>query len=741
MKKTILPLLIIAFCTIEVSDTTAWENKLTHPAITKQAVNRSVLAGDYLEKQLGLVDGLDTELELTDEFKNNIDMRVGQEPEFNWNKTKISILDWLKDGSSLEDVPNPRARHHFHDPIRDAGLDNSNGPAWLMNLLYFGSHFKYPNYLEFTADGISALDTARGTHFWSEPSPVYRNLCDWPHARELFYDAVTKPSKSDREKNLGSMFVVVGHICHLIEDMGVPAHVRNDFIWGHAVAGFHKNTTGAQNPWYKGGNPFEAWMETQIANDGDEIPSAYLTRLMDVPPAFSKLERYWDSGICELSGVTQWQGDSLGWPSTGFGNPPPEKSWGLSECSNYQLLSYSTIFKENDNIMYQSFPHPAKEHTRVDWYPTGPKGERQYYRLGYEVPHLARVTYTTFYAWLIPIYTIETSTTEEERVYEDYAKRTIPRTIDYTTGLINYFFRGRLQLRNSVSFEGGYPLFVKLYITNKSLLEASSSDYQFALKGGQFEVYWDGADGERHQLQDFTMSREWNAESILEYDEEMWIEFDDTIEENLMNAERFIVVYRGNVVKQPECTIDEDDTTAIAVGTVQAIFCPSCPGKIPKNIQVVFSGITSCGCHRDDSYSQELIGNFNVTRTLPYAALIVQDGNEYCVWTEWYKETNPIPVIYREYYGNEDCTGSNICDNILEGYPVVYRQGDIIDVYIICKRSFFKTFLYEDTFLGNDCVGGTYQNSSDGLEDCRTIDPLGWYILAYDGQCIVTELW
>jgi len=89
MKKTILPLLIIAFCTIEVSDTIAWENEKTHPAITKQAVETSALAGDYLQRQLGLDEGLDTKLELTDEFKDRIGMRVLQEPEFDWNKTKI----------------------------------------------------------------------------------------------------------------------------------------------------------------------------------------------------------------------------------------------------------------------------------------------------------------------------------------------------------------------------------------------------------------------------------------------------------------------------------------------------------------------------------------------------------------------------------------------------------------------------------------------------------------------------
>lgn len=110
----------------------AWENQLIHPAITKNSAERSVLAGDYLQTQLGLDEKLDANLVLTGQFQNNIDMRVSQEPEFVWDhKTQVSILEWLKKGSSLEDVPNPRARHHFYDPIRNAGLDNhTDHPDW-----------------------------------------------------------------------------------------------------------------------------------------------------------------------------------------------------------------------------------------------------------------------------------------------------------------------------------------------------------------------------------------------------------------------------------------------------------------------------------------------------------------------------------------------------------------------------------------------------------------------------------
>jgi hypothetical protein len=212
---------------------TVWNNNVfaftgnTHKAITKEVVNRSVLAGDYLDKQLGLTDKLTTELELSEQFQNNINTRVAQEPEFEWAKMKISILEWLIDSSELEDVPNPRARHHFHDPIRDSGLDNSERPAWLINLIKSGSKQKYPDYWEFDATGGSSFDRAiHNAGIWESE---YSNYFHWYYARSLFYDALKTQNITEREKKLGSVFLILGHVCHLLEDMGVPAHARNDY--------------------------------------------------------------------------------------------------------------------------------------------------------------------------------------------------------------------------------------------------------------------------------------------------------------------------------------------------------------------------------------------------------------------------------------------------------------------------------------------------------------------------------
>ena len=95
-SETII-LFVLLFCGLTATSALAWENQKTHPAITKEAVERSILAGDYLKTQLGLTSDLNTPLELTGQFQNNINMRVIQEPEYEWdNLTTVSIKEWLK---------------------------------------------------------------------------------------------------------------------------------------------------------------------------------------------------------------------------------------------------------------------------------------------------------------------------------------------------------------------------------------------------------------------------------------------------------------------------------------------------------------------------------------------------------------------------------------------------------------------------------------------------------------------
>ena len=126
--------LAISFCLCE--NLYAFGNKLTHPALTNKAVgtgNSAAKIDDYLKNELGLDNGMATELEWN--FPSEIKERIKEGKEDSNKKTR-TVLEWLKTGSNIEDEDGRqipwRPRHHFHDPNReDAALDNhTDHPGW-----------------------------------------------------------------------------------------------------------------------------------------------------------------------------------------------------------------------------------------------------------------------------------------------------------------------------------------------------------------------------------------------------------------------------------------------------------------------------------------------------------------------------------------------------------------------------------------------------------------------------------
>jgi hypothetical protein len=313
----------------------------THKALTEKAVQDSTV-NNYLMNNLSMNQGLGAMLLLDqstvpepnrippDQFEERIFPELPSNP--------CTIMDFLKAGANLEDVPLPRARHHFHAPIANtgvsppnpnAGLDNKTDHPELANHINKLSNIIYG--LSFDVTGASALKRASGTE---DPNweTEYQNYFAWPDIRDYFYKALTEESSATREHYLALMFLSLGHTVHLLEDMGVPAHTRNDFISGH-----YRNAIN-------NGNPFENWVEDRVEANGGQSPWSGSGLVV-----FDKLAKYFDADV--------YAGAYLG-----DGILPPE-TWGLSACSNYQFLSTSTMFGCS-GTKYQ-FPNPGKPNTMI----------------------------------------------------------------------------------------------------------------------------------------------------------------------------------------------------------------------------------------------------------------------------------------------------------------------------------------------------------------------------------------
>lgn len=510
-KKTFFTVFLITISFGLCQPLYPWEKTYTHPVLSKEAVGTSQV-DNYLRNQLGLNEGLNTELKLDTDIWPVPDLvERGMDP---YMDTR-TILEWIKEGSKLEDAKlyQARSRHHFHDPTRNTGLDNkTDHPDW-WGVPTMGSAFDLT--------GESALVWAVEGIAEQEPTTNYHT---WVDTRQYFYEALTESSQAIREHYLGLTFVAFGHILHMIEDMGVPAHTRNDFLFAH-----YRNI-------FDSGNPLEDWVEEQIiANNGQSLWSG------TGPVVFDKLAKYFDADVYAGSYV-------------GDGQVPPN-IWGLAECTNYQFLSLSTVFGCS-GVKYQ-FPHPAIEHTSELV-----EGRKVYFDgSNYGVVHLARDSYTHYKAtrWgYYPSVIDNTNTTDDEKVFIDYADITIPRTIDYAAGLINYFFRGRLNVEpNWVD-----PNIAVLTITNDS----NNSGVPQVLKGGVFELYWADKDGNRAEVGDF-IAAGWGSGSILDYNDTVTATF-----AKQAGAASYTLVYKGDICENPS-DVDADDANAVAV----AVFRPGYP--------------------------------------------------------------------------------------------------------------------------------------------------------------------
>ncbi|PJE73779.1 MAG: hypothetical protein COV02_00795 [Candidatus Terrybacteria bacterium CG10_big_fil_rev_8_21_14_0_10_41_10] len=163
-----------------------------------------VLVGFFLTGASALAfDDLTTHPAITDEIVDFYNI-------FSEDKLSAEEKEWIISGVVSEDTP-PRWVNHFYDPIHKTGWTGENTgrvPAWLMRYLA-------ENFLSFTAP---------------VPAP------DWLHNQELQAEYHNYLGNRTWEKalyeyangNKKEAYVTLGHTLHLMEDMAVPDHTRDD---------------------------------------------------------------------------------------------------------------------------------------------------------------------------------------------------------------------------------------------------------------------------------------------------------------------------------------------------------------------------------------------------------------------------------------------------------------------------------------------------------------------------------
>ncbi len=370
-------LLILALVTtkmaLEVDPVAHAYEVLTHEEISELAADRSAVA-EVLSNSLGLGSG--RELSVS-----------GQ-----------SLTKWLRQGATREDGQ-LRFLNHFHNPLAtdwpQAGFLLTVGQSSI----------------------LWGQNTGQGVPSWS-----------WRDVRAVYFDALTKPSKADRDGSLRKTFEGLGRQIHLVQDAASPGHARNDphvfYNYENLVDGVRRGEVSVFAGWLNGavdsvGVPSPSWQ----TYDSNPLAPVAVARLIDT-------DRY----VGTNPAVTM------------------EALIGLAEYTNANFFSEDRIFTENDTSPQKRFPYPNRASVTeqdFDIQVGNATVKRRYFvktgdgATGYR---LATVGFLRDYHGRFGLdpTRFRESPALDEGVYRDYAARLLPRAVAYSTALLDYFFRGQV---------------------------------------------------------------------------------------------------------------------------------------------------------------------------------------------------------------------------------------------------------------------------------------------------------
>jgi len=434
--------IVVSAGLIRALPSAAWEIQ-THRVISQEAVESSS-ANQVLRLSLGIEQGIRAVLD-------------GRE-----------IREWVAIGSEREDdftiFPFGRFLHHFHHPLRlwdRAGLSN----------VFSG-----------TSSAIWAQtreQSALGTGSWS-----------WQETRDRFHLALTSEKNGDRDKFLAQTFRGLGHQVHLIQDAVSVPHARNE---AHPPPHFNLEK------WTR--DRLQTRRPTDFARLLQQTPRVLLDpELLREPPnplapipisKFIDADRY----TGENPDATSVLRDGL----DAAGQPTKLAPVGLAEYTNANFAHRNTIFTDTLPQTHKWWsPYPRRSSTNLAALGlpeevTAEDGQvdRTVYirkeRDGERIEHFLKASYVaTFTDELGRPTNFRLQFTLDDKVYEDYVRLLLPRAVGYSIGLLDYFFRGKLDVDLVEDSED--PSLLRLVGTNGS---------EEPLVDGTLKLYADNPEGQR----------------------------------------------------------------------------------------------------------------------------------------------------------------------------------------------------------------------------------------------------
>jgi hypothetical protein len=362
-----------------------------------------------------------------DQFEFSLDSFLKDQLDVDEGVLKIydsmRVYQWLREGGLKEDIPAwyliyVRPLNHFHNPLTELGW-----AGWTSSI-------------EWSQEPVGAQG----------PGGSY----SWLDVRDYFYKALISSGGSSRNHYFAQTFRGLGQLMHLVQDLSVPEHARDDFHARYC---------------------YEDWVGNIVDYE----------RLRDYHPIYFDPSVIGDTNFPNLPFTNLFDTNTYNGldPAVTLKTGTYIADTGLSEYTNANFLSPDTMFTSD-------FPFP-----RIEDCVLYPDNDRLYLKIdssarGEKVSHLAAASYLYWYRMMyFPEDDSFPPVILDPVCYQEYASNLLPRAIGYSAGLLDYFFRGEIDM---IPMGSGYVI-----VNNTE--EAMN---------GTFELYYDNTSGQRLQIPGFS---------------------------------------------------------------------------------------------------------------------------------------------------------------------------------------------------------------------------------------------
>ena len=460
-----------------------------HRAISHNAVLNSVLNKASTLERLGLKG---VSVDSPDQLFLNFPYDSRQPSNGNYPTSEyFPVTDLVEFGADYEDARRSfQAIHHFFNPLNGRPLTVAPGQ---------------------TSPGETSPDWAledKQDYGSSQPFS-YRK------ARQYFYAALTTPDREEQNKNWGKVFQTLGHVIHHVQDMTQPQHTRND---PHCDATFPCRYPGGLVGLYSPSS-YENWNlqhrpRTDIYDSYGKVDEL----------AFNTPRKFW---------------------TTTNGNGVSGK--GIAEFTNRGFFSAGTLPPKS------SFPSPvfAPEFSQLDLdiatlcdeekarggppCPPGLKGKMSFFGNNVTDNLKTQASRENKRALTASIFDADLALKKAAPVlslnrfnFEAVNQFLLPRASSYSSGLIDYFFRGLIDLTPDPVENGKYVI---SNLSNEPMK-------------GRFSLYYDDIDDVRRPIY---LDLTWGDVEIAAHDKKGGFGFTIPTDPAPKRFGEYMLVFKGDM--------------------------------------------------------------------------------------------------------------------------------------------------------------------------------------------------